>query len=61
MGGSPKASLTASGRGNQPAGETQNIMIRHEKYEHLDGSGYDVCGCRSTGENIKENRSRQPQ
>ena len=42
MGGSPKASLTASGRRNQPAGETQNIMLHHEKYDHLDGSGYDV-------------------
>ena len=39
MGGSPKASSTASGRGNQPAGETQNTMIRHEKlYDHLDGN-----------------------
>ena len=46
MGGSPKASLTASGRENQPAGDTQNIMILHEKFcHHLNGSGYDVCGC----------------
>ena len=38
MGGSPEASSTPSGRGNQPAGETQNRMIRHEKlYDHLDG------------------------
>ena len=51
MGGSPKASSTASGRGNQPAGETRNMMVRHEKlYHYLDESGYDVCGCRSRGE-----------
>ena len=28
MGGSPKASLTASGRGNQPAGETTGVQPR---------------------------------
>ena len=27
MGGSPRASSTASGRGNQPAGQTQNIRF----------------------------------